>query len=144
MTRRHPTKRDYPRTARLNELMQRIIAEELERYDDERLDLVTVIAVEVEPDLHTAVVYWADPTDGERDDEIGEALEEVRYRLQKAIGKQSRAKRTPHLSFQPDDTTRTADRIESLLRDLATDEATGDETDDAAGADGEDRRDGPS
>jgi ribosome-binding factor A len=118
MTKRYPTKRDFPRTARLNELMQRIIAEELERHDDERLELVTVIAVECEADLHTAVVYWADSTDGDRDEEIGEALEEVRYRLQKAIGRQSRAKRTPHLSFEPDGTTRTADRIEDILRTL--------------------------
>jgi ribosome-binding factor A len=102
----------------LNELIQRIVAEELERYDDERLDQVTVMAVEAESDLHTAVVYWADPTDGERDEEISEAFEEIRYRLQKAINQQSRAKRTPQLSFRPDDTLRTADRVEQLLRDV--------------------------
>ena len=33
---------DYPRTARLNQLVQQIVAEELERIDDERLTLVTV------------------------------------------------------------------------------------------------------
>lgn len=122
MTRRHPTKRDYPRTARLNELIQRIVAEELERYDDERLDQVTVMAVEAESDLHTAVVYWADPTDGERDEEISAAFDEIRHRLQKAINQQSRAKRTPQLSFRPDDTTRSAHRIEQLLREVVADE----------------------
>ncbi|OWY61706.1 ribosome-binding factor A [cyanobacterium TDX16] len=136
MTRRHPTKRDYPRSARLNELIQRIVAEELERYDDERLDQVTVMAVEAEADLHTAVVYWADPTDGERDEEIGEAFEEIRYRLQKAINQQSRAKRTPQLSFRPDDTLRTADRVEQLLRDVAPD--PGSPTDEADGVADED------
>jgi ribosome-binding factor A len=134
MTRRHPTKRDYPRTARLNELIQRIVAEELERYDDERLDQVTVMAVEAEADMNTAVVYWADPTDGERDEEIEEAFEEIRYRLQKAINAQSRAKRTPHLSFAPDDTTRSATRIEALLADLApAAERTDEDGDEAEG-----------
>jgi ribosome-binding factor A len=118
MTKRYPTKRDYPRTARLNELVHQIVAEELERMDDERLDLVTVIAVEVESDMNTGVVYWADSADADRDDEISEALEEVRYRLQKAIGRQARTKRVPHLSFQPDSTTRTAASIEGILRDL--------------------------
>jgi len=123
VTKRHPTRREFPRTARLNELVHQIVAEELERMDDERLEMVTVIAVEVESDMHAGVVYWADPTDGERDEEIGEALEEVRHRLQKAIGRQARTKRVPQLTFRPDDTTRTADRIESILRDLDTDES---------------------
>ena len=35
------TARDYPRTARLNELLREIIGEELERIDDSRLDVVT-------------------------------------------------------------------------------------------------------
>ena len=36
------TARDYPRTARLNTLVREIIADELERIDDERLQLVTL------------------------------------------------------------------------------------------------------
>src|SRR3546814_750308 len=39
-TRRTPsTAREYPRTARLNQLFQEILAEELERHDDDRPDL---------------------------------------------------------------------------------------------------------
>lgn len=122
MTKRHPTRRDYPRTARLNELFHQIVAEELERIDDERLDLVTVMAVEVDADLHHATVLWADPTDGERDDEVGAAFADARRRLQRAIARQSRTKRTPELHFRPDDTTRSASRIEGILRDLHRDE----------------------
>ena len=48
---------DYPRTARLNELVREIVAEELERIDDERLDLVTVVDVVVDADLRRAIVY---------------------------------------------------------------------------------------
>ena len=39
---RTPSQRQYPRTARLNELVREIVADELEKIDDERLELVTV------------------------------------------------------------------------------------------------------
>ena len=44
-------------------------------------------------------------------------------RLQGAIGRQTRLKRTPHLVFRPDDVDRGADRIEGILRDLNDDAA---------------------
>ncbi len=62
------TAREYPRTARLNELLREIIGEELERIDDDRLDVVTVISVDTESDLRRAVVYY-DCLDGEAGDE---------------------------------------------------------------------------
>ena len=58
------TARDYPRTARLNQLVQEIVAEEIERIDDDRLGLLTVVGVEVEPDIrHATVWYTALPVD---------------------------------------------------------------------------------
>jgi ribosome-binding factor A len=46
---RRPTSaRPVPRTARLNELLRQIVAEELERIDDERLELVTITNVDVD------------------------------------------------------------------------------------------------
>ena len=53
--RNHSVQR-YPRTARLNELCREILADELERIDDERLTLVTIIHVTVDPDLRHAKV----------------------------------------------------------------------------------------
>ena len=47
----------YPRTARVNEVLREVVAEELERIDDERLGITTVTAVEVDPDLRHAVVW---------------------------------------------------------------------------------------
>ena len=109
-TRTHHTARDYPRTARLNQLFQEILAEELERIDDERLELVTIMSVDVDGDLHRAVVYF--DTLGGEDDDAGvlEALGELRHRLQGAIGRQARVKRTPELVFRPDDVGRGAVR----------------------------------
>ncbi len=117
-TRSHNSARDYPRTARLNTLFQEILAEELERIDDERLELVTIMSVDVDGDLHRAVVYF-DTLGGEDDDErVLEVLGELLYRLQGAIGRQARVKRTPELIFKPDAVGRAAARLEEVLRNI--------------------------
>jgi len=108
----------YPRTARLNELLHQIVAEEIERIDDERLDLVTVMSVVVEPDLRHATVYVDTPTGAERDEEMLAGLSEHRIALQKAIARQARVKRTPLLAFRVDEVERQAARVEEVLRDL--------------------------
>jgi ribosome-binding factor A len=136
MKRSTGTARDYPRTARLNQLLQEIVAEEIERLDDERLGFFTVVGVEVDPDLRHAVVWYTalgsgDDAEGADDAaasvELTEALEQHRARLQRAIGRQTRIKRTPELSFRPDAVIRQAERLEQILRDI------GDETEPPVG-----------
>ena len=107
--------RPYARTARVNELVQEIIAEELERIDDDRLELVTVTHVSVDPDLRHATVDYARL--GRDEEEAGEALADHRVQLQAAIGRQARLKRTPELSFRTDSAIAYGARIEELLRD---------------------------
>ncbi|HEY6531023.1 MAG TPA: 30S ribosome-binding factor RbfA [Acidimicrobiales bacterium] len=110
--------RQYPRTARLNELLREILADELERLDDERLELVTITSVAIEGDLRRAAVFY-DSLEGEEGDEvILGALGELRWRLQGAIGRQARIKHTPELSFAPDPAVRAGARIESLLAEI--------------------------
>jgi len=121
MTKRHGTARDFPRTARLNHLVHEIVAEEIELLDDERLGFFTVVGVEVEPDLRRATVWYTalDEAGGEPDREgLAEALAEHRARLQAAIARQARLKRTPELVFQPDTVIVRAQRVEDILRDL--------------------------
>ncbi|HJR25258.1 MAG TPA: 30S ribosome-binding factor RbfA [Acidimicrobiales bacterium] len=120
-TRSHQTARDYPRTARLNRLFQEILAEELERSDDDRLEMVTITAVTVDAALGRAVVLYDNPGGAEDDDDVLEALAEARGRLQSAIARQARVKRTPELVFRPDDVLRDAARLEAVLRDLRED-----------------------
>jgi ribosome-binding factor A len=109
--------RQYPRTLRINELVREITAEEIERLDDERLELVAITLVEVDADLRHAVV-WFDSLLGEAtDDEVLEALGEMRVSIQAAIGRQARMKRTPTLTFRPDTAVRTGERIEEILRE---------------------------
>ena len=118
MKRSSGTARDYPRTARLNQLVQEIVAEEIERIDDERLGLFTVVGVEVEPDMRRAIVWYTTLDEDEADDDLVAALEHHRARLQSAIGRQARTKRTPELSFRPDTVVRQAQRVEQILRDI--------------------------
>ena len=117
-TRTHKTARDYPRTARLNRLFQEILAEELERSDDDRLEMVTITAVTVEADLHRAVVLYDNLGGADDDEDVIEAFGQIRARLQSAIARQARVKRTPELVFRPDDVLRGAARLEEVLRDL--------------------------
>jgi ribosome-binding factor A len=105
----------YARMARVNELVTQILADELERIDDDRLELVTVTHVAVDPDLRHATVSYARL---DRDvAEAAEALAAVRPRLQGAIARQARLKRTPELRFEVDDVLLRAERIEGLLRE---------------------------
>jgi ribosome-binding factor A len=109
--------RRFPRTARVNEVLREIVAEALEEVsdDDERLNLVTVTGIEAEPDLRHAKVFYAARTEG-----ADEALVEQRVRLQAAIARQTRLKRTPQLSFVVDTGVTTGWRIEEVLKGLDT------------------------
>jgi ribosome-binding factor A len=116
---RRPTgTRHYPRSARLNELLREILADALERIDDDRLELVTVTGVEVAPDLRHATVFYDSLQGEDGDEEVLAALGEIRPRLQAAIGREARVKRTPELGFRPDPAVRAGGRIESVLRDI--------------------------
>jgi ribosome-binding factor A len=119
--------RDYPRTARVNELLREIIADDLEAIDDERLELLTITGVEVDRDLRHAVVFY-DSLQGEEGDAVVlEALGSHRVRLQASINRQARLRRTPELSFQPDPGVRSGQRIDELLRGLQRDHRGADE-----------------
>jgi ribosome-binding factor A len=115
MRRGEQSQRRYPRTARVNELCREILGDELERIDDDRLNLVTVTHVSVEPDLRHALVEFSSLGEGE--DEAAEALAEHRIRLQSAIARQARLKRTPELRFEVDSVIARGARIEELLRE---------------------------
>src|SRR5262245_59514555 len=106
-----------PRTARLGELLRQVVAEELERIDDPRLELVSITSVEVDADLNRAIVHY-DSLAGEAGDaEILEAFAARRVRLQAAVGRQIHARKTPVLQFRPDEVIRQAERIEQILRE---------------------------
>jgi ribosome-binding factor A len=106
--------RRYPRMARVNELVREVLAEELELLQgDDRIGLLVITHVEVEPDLRRATVLLSSLTE-----EGEEALMEHRGRLQAALGRQVRLRRTPQLTFRADPSIETGARIEDILRGL--------------------------
>ena len=127
---RGQSRRQYPRTARLNQLLREILAEELELIDDDRLGLLTVIEVDVDAELSRAILYYM-VHDDDRADEAQASLDDHRIRLQGAVGRQARIKRVPELVFRLDEVTEQAARIEQILRELpetAPDESAPDES----------------
>lgn len=106
----------YPRTARLSEVLREVIADELIKIDDERLDMVTVTAIDVDSEMNRAIVYFDSLFGEEGDQGVIDALSEFRPRLQASINRQMHARKTPILSFRPDEVIRSAARIEELLR----------------------------
>jgi len=107
--------RQYPRSARVNEMLREVLADEIERFEDtdERFGLLTITAVRCDPDLRHALVLFSS---------LGEAAEvalgEVRVKLQAAVSAQVRLKRTPQLSFAADPAVAAGQRIEDILRGL--------------------------
>jgi ribosome-binding factor A len=114
---RHSGGHRYPRSARVGETLREIIAEELVRIDDERLEFVTVTGIDVDNELNRAHVFFDSLAGADADAEIIEALGVHRARLQSSIGRQIRAKKTPILDFRPDVALRSAERIDDILRE---------------------------
>lgn len=106
------------RTAKAGELIRRVIASELEYIEDARLELVSLTGVDVDRDLHKAVIYFT-TFDRDGDPEIDEAFEEYRGRLRHAVSQGTQLRRAPELEFRSDSTLRSAARIEEILRQEA-------------------------
>ena len=121
--RRSNRTREYQRSARLNELLREIIAEELERVDDDRLDWVNVVSVEVDNELTKARVYLSSLEENE--DEITKVLSEYRGQFRKVIGRSARIRRVPDLVFMIDPSIRSGNRIEEILSELDIAESEG-------------------
>ncbi|MDH3303401.1 MAG: ribosome-binding factor A [Acidimicrobiia bacterium] len=129
--------RQYPRTARLNTLLQEIVADFFERVDDDRFEMLTVTGVEVDNDLNRAQVFVSalggiplstpDPADGgdastpaadsdaDPDRELLDALADYRKPVQAKIGREARIRKTPEVVFVIDPAVRSGARIDQIL-----------------------------
>ncbi|HYJ23364.1 MAG TPA: 30S ribosome-binding factor RbfA [Acidimicrobiia bacterium] len=109
-----------PRMLKVNSTLREVLAEEIERMSDSRLEMVSVTGVETSPNLRHAVVYidllGADPADALK------ALDHASHRLQSVIARQVRMKYTPVLEFAVDPGVRGGERIDAILRSLQEEE----------------------
>src|SRR3954454_8825221 len=97
--------RRYPRTARVNEVILEVLADELERMSDPRLELVTLTGVDVSRDLAHAKVYYSTLTATAVDhrssipDDAAEALTHAASHLRGVVGREMRIRQVPRLAF---------------------------------------------
>lgn len=105
------------RMLRVNSTLREVLAEEIERMSDTRLELVSVTAVDTTPNLRQATVY-IDVLGTESRDDALRALQGAAKRLQAVIGAQVRMKYTPTLEFALDPGVAGGQRIEEILREL--------------------------
>lgn len=105
---------------RVNELLREVVADQVERLSDEddRIGMLTISAVECTPDLRQATVLFASLGEA-----AAEALEEHRTQIQRSLASQVHLKRTPKLAFAADPTVAAAQRVDDILRRLASEEA---------------------
>lgn len=115
--RRRNAQRDYPRVARLNELLREILASELDRIDDDRLGWVSISGVEVDNELAVAQVYLSS-LDDDRAEDAAEVLGEYRGQFRKAIGSQAYIRKVPEIRFRIDPAITSGGRVEKILADL--------------------------
>lgn len=105
------------RMLRVNSTLREVLAEEIERMSDTRLELVSVTAVDTTPDLRHAKVY-VDVLGEDAQEDALVALRGAARRLQGVIGSQVRMKYTPTLEFEIDPGITGGERIEEILREL--------------------------
>jgi ribosome-binding factor A len=121
MAQRSP--RRYPRTFRVNEVVHEVLADELERLSDPRLELVTITGVDVSPDLRNATVWYA--ALGTHETSTADALRAATPHLRASLGRQVRLKYLPALRFREDPAIETGQRVEAIIREIHRDERGG-------------------
>ena len=109
------------RMLKVNSVLREVLAEEIERMNDERLEMVSVTGVDTAPNLRHAVVY-IDVLAVESHQPALDALNRAAKRLQSAIARQVRLKYTPTLDFAMDPGVVGGERIDSILRALREEE----------------------
>lgn len=114
------------RMRKVNSTIREVLADEIERLTDPRLDMVSVTGVDTSPDLRSATVFIS-TLDLEQAPEAVAALTRASSRLQGALAGQVRMKYTPQLSFTIDSAVVEGEKIESILRHLHPVSDAGDE-----------------
>ena len=107
------------RTERINDLLREEISELLRRgMKDPRISgLVTITEVDVSPDLRQAKVFVSVMGSDEEKASTFQALDAAAHFVQRQLGKRLTIRRTPELTFLPDDSLERGARILTLLRE---------------------------
>jgi ribosome-binding factor A len=129
------TQRQIQMARRLAEEISRILLREV---DDPRVRLVTITDVELSPDLKHARVFFS--AIGGPPSDTAEALQGLRRArrfIRRCLAEQAELRFTPTLEFRYDPTAERAQKVETILRQIAEERGTGPEgpSEEAEGAD---------
>lgn len=111
------------RVERVADAMRDVIAELLTReIKDPRIGMVTVIGVEVTPDLRHARVQFSCLGDEEARRRSLAGLQSAAGFMRGQLARRLRLRYAPDLTFVPDTTVEEADRLASLLKQVVPDD----------------------
>ncbi len=119
--------REFPRSRRLEEAIQRILGEALSgKVRDPRLKGVVVTDVQVSRDLGVARVYYTLLSGEPVTAELDAALQSAAGFLRSGLARELRIRRIPELRFRPDEALKRGRSLEALIeRAAAGDTAPG-------------------
>jgi ribosome-binding factor A len=107
---------------RVNEAIREVLSEGIQGLKDPRIGFVTVTGVDTSRDLRQATVYVSVLGNERKRAATIEGLESSHGVLQAQIARQLRMKRTPHLTFDYDQTIERGVRLSKLIDELTADE----------------------
>ena len=113
------------RPDRVGEEIREVLAEEIPRLKDPRVGFVTILGVDVSPDLRNAIVYYTALGEDAERRATRAGLVSARAHLRRVIGREVRLKFLPALDFRENTTAEHAQRVEELLRQMKEDHASG-------------------
>lgn len=119
------------RTRRVGNEIQRIISSLLtggEIHDPRLKGMVTITQVDVSPDLRNAVVYYSCFGSPEEREDTKEGLESASGFIQSRVGDELRARYTPKLRFERDDSIAYGDHMEQVISEVVDTDETEDES----------------
>lgn len=105
------------RLLRINEQVRQVLGEAVADLSDPRIGFVTVTGVRVARDFRSAKVYVSVLGDEAARESSLAALRSAHGLLQRTLAREVKLHHTPQLEFAYDDTTDTAMRLESILRE---------------------------
>jgi ribosome-binding factor A len=125
--------RDFPRSRRVEDQIQRILSDVLRsQARDPRLAQVIITAVKVSRDLSVARVFVTSLDLERSGDELLDSLGRAAGFLRSALAAELTVRQVPELRFQYDDSTQRAEHMDALI-----DQALAGERDDDQGGKGQ-------
>jgi ribosome-binding factor A len=113
--------REFPRSRRIEEQIQRILSEALRgSVRDPRVRGVMITEVKVSRDLGLAKVFYSKlGTEAAADEERSAGLTAANSFLRSVLARELRVRQVPELRFLPDESFERAVRLERLITDAA-------------------------